>query len=636
MRRSSTLPTLLGFFCISGVIWLAACSTDRPTAPASVDPSVSASRGVQSPARRCQVAAQWQIIELFKPKDLGKAIVGFVKIDNDLLRRRNSDAINDMYAEWKFTLDNYYAGDLRGGTSAQTQKKTLAFGSALYCLVGLDGSALTLDSTPLDADNVVKVVMPSSTDQTIVTGSKHAGLLIPGGTLSQPVTISISIIPAPYTFPAGPLNTKLDQYGPFFEFKVIPEQTFATPVVAAACLQTPAGDQPPSSVDLAHNVGTGIEILPQVPVPFLVCGATALAPQPSVFDLARNGEYGRAVKRLGSAALSIFTPTPAYALVSSGVGGKTSSFSPFGGVDTAVVVKMPANFPPQPQTAAGGSSVASAPSALVQTVNGHTPLGGASVTFMVASGGGSLGAPTSSTRTTTLTVTSDATTGLATVPNWTLGVGPANSVTANASFTLPTSISGFPTTGIGTGAALVVFGNPLTFTANSTDIIPYEGTGYMYLSGADGIAPGFEQPNFAATPQNGWSTGVGAFASTNLAASCSALIGSAGTTWPNNPAGPTDMLLRKTFTLPAWWTAGLTVGIAIDNDFKAYVDGVNVTPTGAAGYDPGSGFVMHDNCAARDSYTFPIPSLGGSHVLAIRARDRGTAAYVDTRVRATP
>ncbi len=634
MRRSSRLSTLLGV-CIPAVIWLTACSTDRQTAPTSVDPSISASRGVQSPAQRCQVAAQWQIFELFKPRDLGKAIVGFVKIDNDLLHRRNSDAIGDMYAEWKFTLDNYYAGDLRGGMSLQTQQKTLAFGSALYCLVGLDGSALTLGSTPLDADNVVAVVLPSSTDQTIVTGSKHAGLMIPGGTLSQPVTISISIIPATFTFPAGPLNTKLDQYGPFFEFKVVPQQTFSAPVVAAACLQTPAGDQPPSSVDLAHNVGTGIQILPRVPVPFLVCGATALAPQPSVFDLARNGEYGRAAKRLGSVALGLFSPTPAYALVSSGVGGKTTSFSPFGGVDTAVVVKLPANFPAQPQTAPAGSSVASAPSALVQTTNGHTPLSGASVTFNVASGGGSVGPESSSTRTTTVTLTTDAN-GLATVPNWTLGVGPANSVTANASFTLPTSISGFPTSGVGAGAAVIVSGNPLTFTATSTDVIPYEGTGYMYLSGADGIAPGFEQPNFAATPQNGWNTGGGAFASANLATACSALSASVGTTWPNNPSGLTDMLLRKTFTLPAWWTAGLTVGIAIDNDFKAYVDGVNVTPTGAAGYDPGSGFVMHDNCAARDSYTFPIPSLGGSHVLAIRARDRGTAAYVDTRIRVTP
>jgi hypothetical protein len=631
MRRSSTLSVLIAL-CMPAAGWLAACSGDRQTAPASADPTVSTSRGARSHDTQCQVPTQQQITALFNPMDVGTATSGLAHITNDLQKNNTSAAITDMYAEWNFTLQEYYAGKLSGGMTAQTQATTLAFGRVLYCLVGLDGSGLTLASTSLDPNNVVRVVFPADTDQTVATGSKHAGVLIPGGTLTQPVTISISLLPTTSAFPAGPLNTKLDQYGPFFEFDVIPVQTFGKPVVAGACLSTPAGDQPPSSVDLAHNVGQGIQILPQAPVPFLVCGVTALAPQPSVFQLARSGEYLKAAKRLGSVAENLFSPTAAYALVSSGVGGKTTSFSPFGGVDTAVVITTPAGFPAQPQSAPAGSSVAVAPSALVQTTNGHTPLSGASVTFAVASGGGSVGPTSSSTRTTTLTLTTDAN-GLATVPNWTLGTGPGNSLTANASFALPTSISGFPTSGAGASAGVAVSGNPLTFTATSTDVIPYRSAGYLYLSGADGLAPGFEQPTF---PTSGWNTGTAAFGSSNLGASCPSLVASVGTIWPNNPSGSTDMLLRKTFTLPAWWTAGLTVGIAIDNDFKAYVDGVNVTPTSAAGYDPTTGFVMHDGCATSDSYTFPIPATGGSHLLAIRARDRGTAAYVDTRIRVTP
>ena len=623
---------------VSGALWLTACSGDQPaTLPTGIDATASASRGVQSGggggAPRCEITAVQQIIQLFEPRDRGRAISGFVHIDEDIRRRGMSDAVTDMFQEWEFTLDRYYAGDLRGGTSADTQTETLAFGRALYCLVGLDGSALTLGTTPLDPDNVVKVVFPSPNDQTVVTGSQHAGVNIPGGTLTQPVTISISLITGTFTFPAGPLNTKLDQYGPFFEFKVVPEQTFNTPVVAAACIQTSNGGSPPSSVDIAHNVGNGIEILPTAPAPFLVCGPTALAPQPSAFELARNGEYGRAIMRLGSSAMHMFTPTPAYALTV-GIGGTTKSFSPFGGVDTAAVVRLPANFPSQPQSAAAGSPVASAPSVLVQTANGHTPLGGASVTFTVMSGGGSVGPPTSSTATTTLTLTTDAS-GLATVPNWTLGVGPANSLTAGASFTLPTSISGLPTTGITAGAGVLVSGNPVTFTGTSTDIVPYQASGYVFLSGPAGIAQGFEQPSYQATSQNGWQTGLAAFGSSNLGQSCPTLVASVGTLWPNVPP-PTDMLLRKSYTLPAWWTAGLSVGIAIDNDFQAFVDGVNVTPTSAPGYNPGSGFVQHENCAQRDSFIFPIPAHGGSHVLAIRARDRGTAAYVDTRIRVTP
>jgi len=593
-----------------------------------VDLTASASRGAGNGILRCQVASQIQVLQLFQPPLIGKAVSQFAHIDVDLLQRKPDDAVSDMYSLWKYTLDAYYAGSLRGAQSTRTQDQTLKFGQALYCLVGLDGSQLSLSTTPLDQNSVVKVVFPSPTDQTVVTGTQQAGLMIPGGTLSQPVTISVTPITGNYTFPAGPLNTKLDQYGPFFEFKVVPEQTFTTPVLAASCIATAAGDAPPSSVDIAHNVGTGIEILPTEQVPFLVCGATALAPQPSAFELARSGEYGKAFKRLGSSIVGIFSPTQVYASAA-GIGGRTKSFSPFGGVDTAVVAKLPVGFPAQPQTAAAGSNVASAPSVLIETPNGHTPLGGASVTMTVMSGGGSIGPMSTSPRVTTSTLTSDGTTGLATVPNWTLGAASANTVTANASFTLPTSISGFPTVGTGPGSAVVVSGNPLTFTATSTSIVPYQAGGYVYLSGDATIGAGFEQPGFDASS---WATGAGAFGSANLGSSCASLVSTVGTTWQNVPSGTSYMLLRKSFTLPAWWTGGVTIGIAIDNDFQAFVDGVNVTPTNVPTYNATTGFVSHENCATQDSFTFPANVNGGNHILAIRARDRGTAAYVDTRV----
>lgn len=628
-RLSSAV--ILTFVLAAGAV-VTSCSNDREALPTGVDPTVSASRGVLNGRLRCQIASQFQVLELFQRPLVGRAMSQFVKIDVDLHRRRPDDAVNDMYTLWKFTLDNYYADNLRGGQSNWTQQHTLAFGQALYCLVGLDGSQLTLDQTPLDPNSVVKVVFPSTTDQTVVTGTQQAGIQIPGGTLAQPVTISITPITGNFTFPAGPLNTKLDQYGPFFEFKVVPEQAFTTPVLAASCISTPAGDAPPSSVDIAHNVGDSLEILPTEAVPFLACGATALAPQPGAFELARNGEYGKALKRLGSSIASVFEPTQAFA-VAAGIGGRTKSFSPFGGVDTAVVAKLPLGFPAQPQTAAAGSNVAAAPSVLIETANGHTPLGGASVAMTVMSGGGSIGPLSSSSRVTTKTLTSDGSTGLASVPNWTLGAGPANTVTANASFALPMDISGFPTVGRGPGSAVVITGSPLTFTATSTDIIPYQSSGYSYLSGDAATGAGFESPAFDAS---GWQTGTAAFASTNLGQSCSSLTSTVGTTWANGPHGNSYMLLRKSFTLPAWWTAGVTVGIAIDNDFQAFVDGVNVTPTSAPTYDASSGFVTHEGCATRDSFTFPAAANGGSHVLAIRARDRGTAAYVDTRVGGNP
>lgn len=616
---------------IAGV-GLTSCSSDKQALPTGVDATVSASRGAPTGVLQCQVASRIQILELFKPRSLGKAISRFADIDRDLRRHsdRKDDAVRDMYGLWELTLDRYYAGDLRGGQSTETQNRTLAFGRALYCIVDLDGSALTLGTTPLDQSSVVQVVFPSPDPQTVVTSARQAGLQIPGGTLSQPVTISITPITGNFTHFSGPLNTKLDQYGPFFEFKVVPEQKFTTPVLAASCISPIAGDTVPSTVDIAHNVGNGIEILPTEQVPFLACGdPIALGPQPSALELARSGEYGKAFKRVGSSIVGLFSPAQAYA-VAAGIGGRTTTFSPFGGVDTAVVAKFPVGFRAQPESAAAGSNVASAPSVLIETQNGHTPLGGASVTMTVMSGGGSIGSMSTSPRVTTSTLTSDGTTGLAAVPNWTLGAGPANTVTANASFTLPTSISGFPTAGTGPGSAVAVSGNPLTFTGTSIAIVPYQAGGYMYLSGDATIGAGFEQLNFDASS---WATGSGAFASSNLGSSCSSLVSTMGTTWQNIPNGTSYMLLRKSFTLPAWWTGGVTIGIAIDNDFQAFVDGVNVTPTNVPGYNSSTGFVSHEGCATQDSFTFPASNAnGGSHILAIRARDRGTAAYVDTRV----
>ncbi|HEY7876886.1 MAG TPA: hypothetical protein VIC55_01600, partial [Gemmatimonadaceae bacterium] len=454
MRRR--IPILL---CIPALWWLAACSNDAaplPSAPSVPTIPLDANRVIPP---GCQTITAQQIASLFAPKYRAVATVGYVVVLLDVATGRKTPAINDMYKLWDFTLKTYYAGKMLGGQSTDTQNATLAFGQALYCLVGLDGSTLTLNTTPLDPDNVVQVVFPSSSDQTVVTGSQEGGLMIPGGTLSQPVTISVQLLSGTFTFPAGPLNTKLDQYGPFFEFKVVPAQTFTTPVLAAACISAPNGGTPPPSVDIAHNVGTGIEILPTVPVNFLNCLGGGFAPKRSVFQLVQDKHYGKALKQLGSFAMDLVSPRPLYASAG-GIGGKTKSFSPFGGVDTAVVMQLPATFPVQPQTAAAGSDVASPPSVLVQTANGHTPLGGASVTFAITAGGGSLGPASSATAVTSTMVTTDNTTGLATVPNWTLGVGQTNTATANASITLPTNISGLPTT----GAGISLSGNPVTFT----------------------------------------------------------------------------------------------------------------------------------------------------------------------------
>jgi len=631
-RRGPMFHRNAQLLCLTCLLALAACSHDGGSGPSGPD-AILKHATVLSDASSCTQITQQQITNLFTPGLRGTATSGLQLVQNDLAAGNTAKAVTDMYKEWDFTLKSYYAGTLNGGTSPSTQTATLNFGRALYCLVGLDGSGLTLTTTSLDANNVVQVVFPSSSDQTVLTGSKHGGVLIPGNTLTQPVTISISLLPGPYTFPAGPLNTKLDQYGDFFEFTVVPAQSFNTAVTAAACIHTSGGDTPPPSVDLAHNVGSGLEILPRADASFLDCGGTAMAPEPGVTQLLRNGQYGRAAAHLATLALDLFAPTPAYAAASA-IGGGTKSFSPFGGVDTAVVVQTAPGFPAQPQTAAAGSNVAAAPSVLVRTANGLTPLGGASVVFAVTAGGGS-DSTSGGTAVSSATIVSNSS-GIATAPFWTLGVGPANTLTATARFTLPTSISSFATSGASRTAAVVVTGNPITFSATSTDVVPYQASGYTFISGAAGLLPGFEQPTSATT---GWSQGQGAFGSGDAGGTVCPLDnnGSLHTTWNNTPA-PTDMLLRKTFTLPSWWTTPLTVRVAIDNDIQVFVNGHNETASASSGYDASSGFVVHEGCATLDSFTFSVPTSdlvrGGTNLVAVRARDRGTIAYVDARVSA--
>ena len=240
----------------------------------------------------------------------------------------------EMFQLWDIVLRAYYAGKLRGGMSMATQNAVLQFGQLLYCLVGLDGSGLTLGD-PLGTGNVTQVVFPSPDPQFVRHGSGNAGVKVYGNTLTQPATITVSTITPPEGQFAGPLNTTLDQYGPFFEFHVVPEQTFSQPVLVEECLTAPVGDLP-TTVLLAHNVGTGIEILPRDEDHLLDCtGSTAAAP--SAGRLFASGDLGGALRRLGEQAISVFTPENLYA-PGTGVSGKPKNFSPFGGVDTRVLL----------------------------------------------------------------------------------------------------------------------------------------------------------------------------------------------------------------------------------------------------------------------------------------------------------
>jgi hypothetical protein len=230
------------------------------------------------------------------------------------------------------------------------------------------------------------------------------------------------------------------------------------------------------------------------------------------------------------------------------------------------------------------------------------------VTFTVTFGGGTLGAGHTSS---VSGVTDNS--GSFSAGSWTLGAL-YDTVQATASFPPPAS-----------GGNVGIGGQPVTYAAIGGDILPYEASGYKYLAGPADHDAGFEAPAFN---DGAWLAGQGGF-SDHLAPSAPycPIDAEAHTPWASQ-SPPTDMLLRHTFNLPAGFSSDLKVAVAIDNDIEVWVDGTSIT-TG--------GFVSHEGCATRDSFTFTIPNAALStstttHVIAVRARDRGVAAYVDIRL----
>src|SRR5262249_18405418 len=93
-----------------------------------------------------------------------------------------------------------------------------------------------------------------------------------------------------------------------------------------------------------------------------------------------------------------------------------------------------------------------------------------------------------------------------------------------------------------------------------------------------------------------------------------------GTEWPVE----TDLLVRRTFELPAGTTDGV-VHVAVDNDAQVFING----------YDVSGGLQVREGCPTFDSFNFAVPDgllQTGTNLLAVRARDRGNAAYLDVQV----
>jgi hypothetical protein len=590
--------------CVVGATLLSACTGDQHASPTEVisNSAVTASAAALS-ATSCPSpgAVDRQIVAIVP---VGKKIIAAADFDLIVLAYilgKKTIAQTAMFQLWSKVLAAYNAGQLVGGLSSSTATAVLALGKAFYCSVGLDGSTLTLGTSPTDSNNVVAVVFPSTQTQTVVTGNGVSGVMIPPNTLTAPTTITITLIPGPFPEFAGPLNTKLDQFGPFFQYTAVPESSIGDTVVVSTCSTDP--NLPASRSHLAHNVGTGFQILPLVPT-FLNCSATSMA-EPL-------GLFGRIGQRIAD-----FFVADAYASTAIGIGGKTKSFSPFGIVDTLIAVQP--NSPTQ-QQAPTGSPVASPPSVSVQTLGAHTGIPGTGVVFSVTAGTGELTATGSTTLVSQVSTATDSN-GLAAVGSWVVGLG-QNIVSATATYPAVTGSVG-----------VSVAGNPVADTATGGDVIPYLGTGYKWMLGSAGDTIGFFLPSFS---DASWNVGNAAFGSGSTATTVCPLDNTVVTYW-NNTVEPSAMLLRKTFPWPVngTGTTTFTLGVAIDNDIQVYINGTDITSSVQGGTVSSDGFVHHSGCATQNSYLFTFTDamlVAGNNLLAIRARDDGDIAYIDARV----
>lgn len=165
-------------------------------------------------------------------------------------------------------------------------------------------------------------------------------------------------------------------------------------------------------------------------------------------------------------------------------------------------------------------------------------------------------------------------------------------------------------------------------------LVPFGAAGYRFqvLADSNQSGAGFESSAFDdMRAEAGFSTGdapFGVFTSDAIECETERTV---RTDWP---AG-TDLLLRRTFVLPAG-TSSVRISLAIDNDARLFVNGVDITAS-AGSIALAGGYQRHEGCATRDSFVFSVPNEvahAGTNLLAVRARDRGVVSFADLQITA--
>ena len=313
------------------VLGALACGEPTPTRP-SQTPAAAA------PQAAPEAQINGLINALFAPRDQGDFFRAFARIKSQIASGRTTDAQASIVAFVQLLLTAKQGGVLQDPNGAKPPTTADALRDLVNSVSQFGGLPPPLPaSNAFAGDGAVAVVGPAG--GTVVSSSGFGGVGFPPGALPADVIVVVSRLPNPVIVGAGPLPTNLTQYPLFYDFSTVPHVAqFAVPVTVGLCrLEVGEPFAPPTQaiadqLQVAHPDPanpTTIELLPVTTAGFVNCNGVTLASardesEPRslagrAWDLLRDG---------GSRVLGLLRPSVAYA-VHGGLGGKTTSFSPF-------------------------------------------------------------------------------------------------------------------------------------------------------------------------------------------------------------------------------------------------------------------------------------------------------------------
>ena len=298
---------------LTAVVVLVSCSdgaTPAPTAPGQrvMDLQVQGCLSIEEIERLARRAFGRRRGVAEAIEDKAEKVVRFAA------RRDMVKAKQAAFDAVKFVL--LQAGKSRFGGSTSDVDALI---KGIFCLAGISLP------DPSSSSSGFALIYPTDAPQIVTTGDGLAGVSLPGNPVTEPTLLTITVITGSFVPGGGPLNTKLDQYPGYYEFKKqsATDPPLTQPVVVAVC---PTGSMTPevrARLRLGHNASAGFEVTPPADASFLSC--------PSLTALNSSGPAW--MRTIASLVLPRALLASGVRLITGGVGGSAGEFSPFGPVD---------------------------------------------------------------------------------------------------------------------------------------------------------------------------------------------------------------------------------------------------------------------------------------------------------------